>query len=152
MKKIKVNTISKKESGEFDRICLDFAKMGSKFAKIEINNVFSKRISQAQNRGADFAKASYTAAFEPLMDGFCVALDPKGKELDTQGFCDLLEQRDTISFFIGGAYGFNGDFLDRCDFVLSLSKLTMGHRVAKVVLLEQIFRGLSLLNNHPYHK
>ena len=58
----------------------------------------------------------------------------------------------SVKFFIGGAYGFEEQFLKQCDKVISLGKITMSHKIAKVVLLEQIYRGFSILSNHPYHK
>ena len=57
-----------------------------------------------------------------------------------------------LNFFIGGAYGFEDDFLKKSDAVISLGKITMSHKIAKAVLLEQIYRGFSILTNHPYHK
>jgi len=72
--------------------------------------------------------------------------------MDSFAFSKLLEDRLTINFFIGGAYGFDREFLKMCDTTLSLSDLTMAHKVANLVLTEQIFRGLAILNNHPYHK
>ncbi len=58
----------------------------------------------------------------------------------------------SIKFFIGGAYGFEENFLKKSDQVISLGKLTMSHKIAKAVLLEQIYRGFSILTIHPYHK
>jgi len=57
-----------------------------------------------------------------------------------------------VKFFIGGAYGLENSFLQKSDAVISLGKLTMSHKIAKAVLLEQVYRGFSILNNHPYHK
>ena len=58
----------------------------------------------------------------------------------------------SIQFYIGGAYGLEEEFLNRSDKVISLGKITMSHKIAKAVLLEQIYRGFSILSNHPYHK
>jgi 23S rRNA (pseudouridine1915-N3)-methyltransferase len=58
----------------------------------------------------------------------------------------------SIKFVVGGAYGFEDSFLKKSDAVISLGKLTMSHKIAKAVLLEQIYRGFSILSNHPYHK
>jgi len=58
----------------------------------------------------------------------------------------------SVKFFIGGAYGFEESFLKKSDKVISLGKITMSHKIAKAVLLEQIYRGFSILSNHPYHK
>ena len=75
-----------------------------------------------------------------------------GKKVDSFGFSKLLSDRLTINFFIGGAYGFDREFLKKCDTTISLSDLTMAHKIANLVLCEQIFRSLAILNNHPYHK
>jgi 23S rRNA (pseudouridine1915-N3)-methyltransferase len=64
----------------------------------------------------------------------------------------MLADRAEVNFFIGGAYGHAPEFLKRCDRVVSLSKLTMSHKIAKTVLAEQIYRALTILHNHPYHK
>jgi len=58
----------------------------------------------------------------------------------------------SVKFFIGGAYGFEDEFLKQSNAVISLGKITMSHKIAKAVLLEQIYRAFSILSNHPYHK
>ncbi len=58
----------------------------------------------------------------------------------------------SIQFYIGGAYGLEEEFLKKSDKIISLGKITMSHKIAKAVLLEQIYRGFSILSNHPYHK
>lgn len=99
------------------------------------------------------AQALYTKTFIPYLkqNAFCIAMHPSGKLYDSQGFSQILAKHAHVRFFIAGAHGFAPDFLARC-FVLSLSPLTFSHEIAKLVLCEQIFRALSLLNYHPYHK
>lgn len=127
--------------------------MSSRYAKIEIHNLFNKTISKAQMIGENEARQSYSEVFEPkLSSGYNIALDVLGKKLDSYAFASMIENDSTINFFIGGAYGFSRDFLQKCDRVISLSDLTFAHKVANLVLLEQIFRGLCIGNNHPYHK
>jgi 23S rRNA (pseudouridine1915-N3)-methyltransferase len=79
-------------------------------------------------------------------------LDESGKVYDSIGFSNIFEKENEINFFIGGAYGFEDNFLKQCNEVVSLSKLTFSHKIAKIVLLEQIYRALSIVNKHPYHK
>ena len=79
-------------------------------------------------------------------------MHPDGKIIDSYEFSKLLDDKIAIKFFIGGAYGFENDFLKNGDAVISLGNITMSHKIAKVVLLEQIYRGFSILSNHPYHK
>ena len=57
-----------------------------------------------------------------------------------------------VSFIIGGPQGLDADLLERADVVLSLSSLTFAHDVARVALLEQCYRGWTILTGHPYHR
>ena len=152
MIKINIYQIAKNDKDEFSPLVVNFIKMASKYAKIEIYNLFNKQIGKAQTIGEKDAKRSYSEVFEPKLSGFNIALDVLGKKLDSFGFSKLTEDNTTINFFIGGAFGFEKEFLQKCDRIISLSDLTMAHKIANIVLLEQIFRGLCISNNHPYHK
>ncbi len=151
--KINIYQIAKNDKDEFEPIVNNFIKMASKYAKIEIHNLFNNTIGKQQTIGENEAKRSYSEVFEPkLSNGFNIALDVLGKPLDSFAFSKLLEDKIVINFFIGGAYGFERNFLTKCDKVITLSDLTMAHKIANLVLLEQIFRGLCISNSHPYHK
>ncbi|NQY93948.1 MAG: 23S rRNA (pseudouridine(1915)-N(3))-methyltransferase RlmH [Campylobacteraceae bacterium] len=152
MHKINIYSIAKSNNDEFDTISKEFIKMSSKYAKVESFNLFNKKISKAQMIGQRESQESYTEAFSAHMNGFNIALDVNGKKLDSFKFAKLIEDKVTINFFIGGAYGFNNEFLQLCDIKISLSELTMAHKIAHITLMEQIFRGLCINNNHPYHK
>lgn len=150
--KINIYSILKPSKDNFDSIIQDFLKMSSKYAKVEVHYIFNKNIAKAQTIGEKEAQQSYSETYEPLLRGFNIALDVLGKKVDTYTFSSLLEDKNEVNFFIGGAYGFQREFLQKCDNVISLSDLTMAHKVANVVLIEQIFRSLCIQNNHPYHK
>jgi 23S rRNA (pseudouridine1915-N3)-methyltransferase len=150
--KINIYSIEKRKSDEFSKIIENQKKMIQKYAQIKEISIFNKKISSAQNRDAIIAKESYTEAFLPYMDGYNIALHPAGSEMDSFEFSKNFDNISILNFFIAGAYGFEERFLRKCDKVISLSKLTYSHKIAKVVLFEQIFRALSIVNNHPYHK
>ena len=150
--KINIYAIIKPSKDEFDVLIKEFIKMSSKYAKVEVFYIFNKNIAKAQTIGEKEAQLSYSETYEPLLKGFNIALDVLGKKVDTYAFSALLEDKNEVNFFIGGAYGFQREFLQKCDVIISLSDLTMAHKVANVVLTEQIFRALSIQNNHPYHK
>ena len=152
MQKINIYSIAKSSNDEFDVISKEFIKMSSKYVKIENFNMFNKQISKAQTISAQAAQQSYTDVFLSKLHGFNIALDVKGKQLDSFGFSEILQDKPAINFFIGGAFGFSDEFLQLCDMKISLSQLTMAHKIAYTVLVEQIFRGLCINNNHPYHK
>jgi len=81
-----------------------------------------------------------------------IILDVTGKALDSHEFSDLIAINKDIDFIIGGAYGLDQTILSVADFKLSLSKMTYPHQLAKILLLEQIYRAQSIVENHPYHK
>lgn len=83
-----------------------------------------------------------------------IVLDVTGKELTSFGFSKLLDY-PKISFFIGPHDGFPTDFLKEIKNnaeIISLSKLTFPHRLCKIILLEQIYRGFCIKHNLPYAK
>lgn len=152
MQKVAVYSILKKGKDEFDEINKNYVKLISRFADVKDEFIFNKQIDKAQKEGGDVAKAAYTEAFLPLMKGYSVVLDPAGKEMTSEAFSRIFEENDHIAFFIGGAYGFDESIKQKANQVISLSRLTMSHKLARSVLLEQIYRGLTIVNKHPYHK
>ena len=85
-----------------------------------------------------------------------VALDVAGKSLDTAGLSRwwAARQRDgrDVVFLIGGPDGLAPEVVARADERLSLSALTLPHGLVRVVLAEQLYRAVSLLKGHPYHR
>jgi 23S rRNA (pseudouridine1915-N3)-methyltransferase len=83
---------------------------------------------------------------------FVALLDRGGDELDSMGFSRFLEERRQsgvdLCFVIGGPFGLE---LDAVDHRLSLGKITLPHQLARVVLLEQLYRGHKILAGEPYH-
>jgi len=65
----------------------------------------------------------------------------------------LIERGKDLDFIIGGAYGFDSSLLnDYIDDKVSLSEMTFNHQLVRIMFLEQLYRGLCLINNIPYHK
>jgi len=83
-------------------------------------------------------------------------LEVKGKMLSTERLADRLQTAMTdgtdIALVIGGADGVSADVLAQADFKWSLSDLTLPHPLVRVVLIEQLYRAMSIINNHPYHR
>lgn len=87
---------------------------------------------------------------------YLIALDQKGKSCTTGEFANLFQKLLTnfqeIWFIVGGAEGLSLKIKEQANFILSLSQLTFNHELALVVLAETLFRTLSLLKGHPYHR
>ena len=151
--KIEIVSIAKKERSIYDPLYKDLIKMISRFAKVNENEIFPKDVAKSHTISKFASQQAYTRALEPYLDkSFCISLHPNGKIIDSFEFSKLLNDKMSVKFFIGGAYGFEDSFLKKSDAVISLGNLTLSHKIAKVVLLEQIYRGFSILSNHPYHK
>ena len=85
-----------------------------------------------------------------------VALDERGREFTTEALAQWLERmtgegRD-IAFLIGGADGLPPELKKNADLTLRLSAMTLPHALARVVLAEQLYRAVSINQNHPYHR
>jgi len=85
-----------------------------------------------------------------------IALDEHGTLQDSVKLANLLERHmldstPTLTVVIGGAYGLSRTVRQRADLVLSLSPLTLTHQMARMILLEQLYRGMTIIRNEPYH-
>lgn len=151
MVEIYVNSIQK-GSDEFSPMIENYIKMSKKFANIKDEIYFNQAIAKAQSNSREEALKSYDNLYENKLKGYLIAMDERGEMLDSMEFAKILQKSSTISFFIGGAYGLSSEFKSKMDRVVSISRLTLAHKVAKLVLFEQIFRGLCINESHPYHK
>jgi 23S rRNA (pseudouridine1915-N3)-methyltransferase len=89
-------------------------------------------------------------------DDFLVLLDEKGRAFGSVELAGWLERQLTrphrkMIFLIGGAFGFSPDVYARAQEQLSLSKLTFSHQMARLFVLEQLYRAMTILKNEPYH-
>jgi len=152
--KINIYIVDKKSKDKlYSPLIEHYIKIAKPFAKVEVFEIYTKEINKAHDISTEASQKSYTLVFESHLKGaFNIALDPASKEMDSFEFSNLLKDKGVVNFFIGGAYGLESSFLGQCNNSISLGKITMSHKLAKIVLLEQIFRGLTILNNHPYHK
>jgi 23S rRNA (pseudouridine1915-N3)-methyltransferase len=84
-----------------------------------------------------------------------VLLDARGKQLSSEELAQFIDREQInavpLLFAIGGSDGFSEEARRQAGFTLSLGKMTLPHELARVVLIEQIYRALTILKNHPYH-
>lgn len=87
---------------------------------------------------------------------FLVLLDENGREMSSVEFSGFLSQRfssgiKSLVFMVGGAYGVSETIKKKANFILSLSQMTFSHQMVRLFFLEQLYRGLTILNNESYH-
>lgn len=90
-------------------------------------------------------------------DSYVILLDLQGQSLDSEGLANMIEKINTyhssnITFIIGGSLGVSETVRERADFKLKLSEMTFPHNLARLIILEQIYRSYKILNNETYHK
>ncbi len=80
------------------------------------------------------------------------ALDPKGTSFSTEGFAQLIRGRNDLIFVIGGANGLSEEVKRRAEKTISLSAMVFTHEIARILILEQIYRALTIEKGLKYHK
>ncbi len=92
-----------------------------------------------------------------LRDGYIICLSDKGKMMTSEELARLMEKQAMVSarkimFLVGGFLGLSPEILKKADLQLSLSPLTFSHELARVVLLEQVYRAMNLIKGYSYPK
>jgi len=123
----------------------DFLKRIKTMAPVEILEI---RDSTPEREGKEMVARVGSAHGHQIV----VAMDEHGEDMTSRDLADLLGSHGGISFLIGGADGLSPDALSRADRTIRLSSLTLTHEMARVLLTEQIYRGLSILRGKPYHR
>ncbi|NCS65590.1 MAG: 23S rRNA (pseudouridine(1915)-N(3))-methyltransferase RlmH [Hydrogenophilales bacterium CG03_land_8_20_14_0_80_62_28] len=133
----------------------EYVKRMPREARVEVVPI---RPEKRSGQSAERIKTLEAARIlEKLPPGYnLVALDEHGKEPTTRELAltldDWLQSGRDIALVIGGADGLSPDLLGRAQMTLSLSRLTLPHALARVLLVEQLYRAWTLLANHPYHR
>lgn len=148
--KIKIISIDHDKSRQYSDISSEYIKRTPwKIDVVDLEPVNSGT-QQKEKEGALILKH-----IKP--EDYIIALDPNGEQMTSEGFAKSIQNLQdssskTISFIIGGAFGLSESVKTRANILLSLGKMTMPHRIAKLVLIEQIYRAYTITKSHPYHK
>ena len=141
---IRIVSVGKMKS--YNAEAKDYLQRIGKYSKVEFVEV-----KEGRNSNPEVVKQEERKNLLKAADGkFIIALDERGRKYDSLGFSGLLKK--DAAFVIGGAFGLGREVLEKANLVLSLSDMTMQHDLAKIVLLEQIYRGFTILNKEKYHK
>lgn len=116
---------------------------------------FAESRSQTADRGQIEEARVLWGAVPPK--AFTIALDERGKPLSSEAFAQLLRRHidmgtQDLAFLIGGPDGHAPETRDRAGLLLSLGPMTWPHRLVRVMLIEQIYRAVTIMVNHPYHR
>lgn len=130
--------------------CREYCKRLGRYCRLEI-------VETQEGEGARPRQVEGEKLLRSTPEGaYVIALDVGGEALDSVEFSKKLERlRESarpVCFWLGGPDGFDQDALRRAQERLSFSKMTFSHQMARVILLEQIYRGFRIMHHLPYHK
>lgn len=127
---------------QLNQIELKEEKLPENPSNQEIQNALKKEGSKIiQN----FSNKAYKIAL--CVEGTIISSEEFAKKIET-----IKDSFANITFVIGGPYGLSDEVKNACDYKLSISKMTFTHRMARVLLLEQIYRAMNISNGGKYHK
>lgn len=133
----------------------EYLKRLSAWFKIEITEIKEESFGDKDDKEKVKAKEADKILAKIPDNSFVVALDENGSEFDSVIFADKFknwqEQDQNIVFILGGPLGLHSSVLQKAHFKLALSKLTFTHQMARVFLLEQIYRTQMINQNRKYH-
>jgi len=155
-KPVRLFTVSKRKNRlENDELSAIYFKRCSFFSPLEEICLRPNPKNVADNAALQKSHEGSALLAKIRKADFCIALHEKGKSLDSLKFAQLMqsvsETHDGISIVIGGPYGLSEPVLDRADVILSVSPMTLNHRVARLLLLEQLYRSYTINKNQKYH-
>jgi 23S rRNA (pseudouridine1915-N3)-methyltransferase len=153
--KIKIAWIGKTKEPAIQALTDEYLKRISRYAPVEgvavrdEADLLAKFGAGAKSGGAKGAGTSSTKSTLVLMDS-------RGKEFSSEQFAKFLgdyQDRNPLPLVlaVGGADGFSDAAKSAAQNVISLGKMTLAHELARVVLLEQLYRAFTILKGHPYH-
>lgn len=139
--KIKLIFLGKKKSGVLSDLIMNYFARIKKEINSELvffSNYNKKKISIINN------------------DDVVILVDEKGEHYDSISFSKKIKDKiqnssKRIVFIVGDAYGFPLELYERSDETISLSKLTFPHEIARLIIVEQLYRAIMIIKNHPYH-
>lgn len=153
---IRLLAIGKTDNKSLQTLIDDYTKRLSFYIKFDleiipdIKNV--KNLSEAQQKEKEGELIlSKLAATDQL-----ILLDEKGSTFSSVGFSDYLQKKmnagiKTLVFVIGGPYGFSEEIYKKAQGKISLSAMTFSHQMVRLFVIEQMYRGFTILKNEPYH-
>ncbi len=153
---IKLITIGKTDNKNLQTLIEEYTKRLSFYIKFDleiipdIKNV--KNLSEAQQK----EKEGELILSKITPTDNLILLDENGKTFSSVGFSDFLQKKmntgiKTLVFVIGGPYGFSETVYQKANGKVSLSEMTFSHQMVRLFVIEQLYRGFTILKNEPYH-
>ena len=150
----KIIYISSEKNSNIELLVNNYIKKIKHLADIDLFKIHNKNKTKNNKFNIDYE--SNLIINQLSKNDINILLDEKGDVYETIKFSKFIQEKflyssKKIVFIIGGAYGFNKELKKTVQKKISLSKLTFTHDMARVILIEQIYRALTVIKNIPYH-
>lgn len=150
--KIRVVWVGRTKNAALASVCTEMCERLRRLANVEITELREPKVSDDRTRLEVEAHRILGAVDR---DDFVVALDAGGRAFSSEGLARFIgrhmaESPKNLVFVVGGPAGLSGGVMDRADLDWSLSELTFSHDLARAVLMEQLYRAMSIVRHHPY--
>ena len=152
--RLRVVAVGRDRSGLYAPAIEEYAKRLGRYVKFELVEVPEARKHAGTAQAKDEEAEALLAKLGPRER--VIALDERGAEWTSVAFAERVRRwteggRD-VALVIGGSDGLSRTVLDRAEETLALSQMTLAHRLARLVLVEQLYRAMTILRGEPYHK
>jgi 23S rRNA (pseudouridine1915-N3)-methyltransferase len=152
--RIRIVAVGRDRSGLYAPAVAEYVERLSRYLRVELVEVSEARRHAGTPQAREEEGAALLRRIEPR--DRVVALDERGPEYTSRELARRVEGwmaggRD-VALVLGGADGLSAEVLARADERLALSRMTLAHRLARLVLVEQLYRALTIVRGEPYHK
>lgn len=157
---IEIIALGKLKENYLKEACYEYIKRLNGFCRLIINEL--EPVFLPQNPSDSQIESALAAESKIINDkikqnNYKIALCIEGKKMSSESFADVISEaavsgKSHFSFIIGSSYGLHENLKSTCDLKMSMSMMTFPHQLARVMLLEQLYRSMQINNNGKYHK
>ncbi|WP_460218502.1 23S rRNA (pseudouridine(1915)-N(3))-methyltransferase RlmH [Psychroserpens sp. MEBiC05023] len=153
---IKLLAIGKTDNKDLQSLINDYQKRLGHYIKFQFEIIPDLKKTKHLSEDQQKQKEGELLLNKVSSSDVLILLDENGKQLDSIGFSQYLQKHmnsgiKQLVFVIGGPYGFSSEVYQKANGKLSLSKMTFSHQMIRLFIIEQLYRGFTILKNEPYH-
>ena len=160
MLKIKIICVGKLKERFYSEAAIEYTKRLERYCNIEITELPEARIPENPSHAQiEDALHKESAAIEKHLQSaaLTIALCIEGNQIDSPNLSELIKKTKAsgtsrLNFIIGGSVGLHNNVKSNADMLLSMSKMTFPHHLARIMLLEQLYRAFNIIDGGKYHK
>ncbi len=156
---VRIVCVGKLKERYFEDACAEFIKRLSRFCTLDVVEVADEKAPESLHPAdEDLVREKEGRRILKAIGqkDFVVALAIDGRQMTSEQFSAYLSEKEAearpLTFVIGGSLGLSPEVYARANAKISFSKMTFPHRIARLLLLEQLYRGFKILHNEAYHK